>query len=515
MASLTAAFLTGAIAFRQRNEIRKLIGIATRGRVIQSNLYNIAVKPLPIHGEGRDGGIDALDDGLLLANRLGAMWFVTSARELRPLSVTIPINIEEFNNDPFNKTTALRTQFGVKDILVQRLANGIRLLASYNYWYADKNCYVLRVSDVETTADEIRNRSGALQSRWRTLFETTPCLPLETVSGINSPTKDAGGRLVALSESEILLSVGRFGVIGGEDGTTEYSKGVQSHDNSYGKTILIDPKKRDSRIYTIGHRNPQGLAVAPDGTIWQTEHGPRGGDELNRDVEGRNYGWPFVTYGTNYDSMIWSEDARKTHHEGYEQPIYAWVPSIGVSQLIVLKGTAFPQWAGDLIVSSLAAQTLFRIRLAEGRVVLVEPIPVEHRIRDLVELSSGAIALKTEDDHLLFLQPADASHLKDLKPEARGKVIAAQCAGCHSLKPDGAGGNGPALWGIVGRSVASSKGFAYSPALAAMGGKWTRERLGAYIRNPESVAPGTRMERIGNHDTEGLNDLLAFLETLH
>ncbi len=513
--SLGAAFLTGAVAFRQRHQIRKFIGTAIRGRVIQSNLYNVAVNALPIPGEGRDGGIDALDDGLLLANRLGAMWFVTSARELRPISLKIPVNVEDFNNDPFYETTALRDQFGVKDILVQRLASGIRLLASYNYWYSEKDCYVLRVSDVETTADDIRNRAGALQPRWRTLFETTPCLSLESLGGVNNPTKDAGGRIVALSDNEILVSVGRFGVIGGEDTTIDYSQGVQSRDNSYGKTILIDVKKRDSRIYTIGHRNPQGLTVGPDGAIWETEHGPRGGDELNRDVEGRNYGWPVVTYGTKYDSMSWSEDPRKTHHEGFEQPIYAWVPSVGVSQLIVMKGKAFPQWAGDLIVSSLVGQTLFRIRLAEGRVVVVEPIPVEHSIRDLVELDNGSIALKTEDDYLLFLEPVDDARLTDLEPEVRGKAIAAQCTGCHSLERNGTGGNGPVLWGIVGRTVASSKGFAYSPALTSMGGKWTRDRLRAYISNPETTAPGTLMPRIGTYDSKALDDLLAFFETLH
>ena len=178
--SLVAAFLGGAIVFRQRQQIRRLIGTAIRGRVIQSNLYNIAVKTLPIPGEGRDGGISALDDGLLLANRFGAMWFVTAARELRPLSLKIPVNFEEFDNDPYNKAIILREQFGVKDILVQRLASGVRLLASHNYWYPDKHCYVLRVSNVETTAGEIHSGAGALQPSWRTLFESTPCLPLET-----------------------------------------------------------------------------------------------------------------------------------------------------------------------------------------------------------------------------------------------------------------------------------------------------------------------------------------------
>src|SRR5215831_14546596 len=358
--SLGVAFLAGAIAFRQRKQIRNFIGSAVRGRVIQSNLYNIAVKMLRIPGEGRDGGIEALDDGLLLANRLGAMWFVTSSREVHPLRLKIPVNIEEFNNDPYNKATDLRDQFGVKDILVQRRASGLRLLASYNYWYSEKHCYVLRVSGVETTADEVRSKADAPQLSWRNLFETTPCLPLEGSGAVHNPTKDAGGRLVALSDNEILLSVGHFGTEDGVDyrgsRVTDYSKGAQSRDNSYGKTILIDVNKGASRIYTIGHRNPEGMTVAPDGTVWLTEHGPRGGDELNRIVEGRNYGWPIVSYGTQYDSMIWSANPGQAHHEGFEKP--------------------FPQWEGDLLVSSLVAESLFRVRIAEGRAVIIEAIPI-------------------------------------------------------------------------------------------------------------------------------------------
>jgi aldose sugar dehydrogenase len=512
--SISAAFLAGAIVFRQRHQIRRLISTAIRGRILQSHLYNIAVTTIAVPGEGRDGGIDALDDGLLLANRLGAMWFVTSAREVRPLSLKIPVNFDEFDKDPYNENTDLRDQFGVKDILLQRLETGVRLLASSNHWYSDKDCYVLRVSSLETTADEIRSRHGALQPNWRTVFETTPCLPLEVLGGVHNPTKDAGGRLVARSDSEILVSVGRFGVEGGEDEATDYSGGVQNRANSYGKTILIDLVKGGSRIYTIGHRNPEGMTVAPDGTVLLTEHGPRGGDELNLAVEGRNYGWPIVSYGTQYESTMWSPSLSKSNHEGFEKPIYAWIPSIGISQLIALEGNAFEQWTGDLLVSSLAGQALFRIRLTDGRPVVVEPIPIGHRVRDLVELKNGTIALKTDDDYLVFLEPVNTAHLAAMDPGTRGKVAAARCSGCHSLEPDGTDAIGPALWGIVRRNVASRKGFAYSPALTSMGGRWTPERLRAYISNPASVAPGTRMSFIAKYDSQALDDLLAFLETL-
>jgi cytochrome c len=124
------------------------------------------------------------------------------------------------------------------------------------------------------------------------------------------------------------------------------------------------------------------------------------------------------------------------------------------------------------------------------------------------------IALKTDDDFLLFLEPIDAAHMTDLDPEARGKVIAAECAGCHSLAPNGTDGIGPALWGIVGRNVASRKTFIYSPALASMGGTWTEDRLRAFISNPDAVAPGTQMELSTTYDPKSVDDVIAFLKTL-
>ena len=104
--------------------------------------------------------------------------------------------------------------------------------------------------------------------------------------------------------------------------------------------------------------------------------------------------------------------------------------------------------------------------------------------------------------------------MTDLGPEARGKVIATGCAGCHSLRADGPDGIGPALWGIVGRDVASRKGFAYSPALASLGGRWTRDRLRAFISDPNSVAAGTQMEVTATYDSETLDELIAYLGTL-
>lgn len=136
-------------------------------------------------------------------------------------------------------------------------------------------------------------------------------------------------------------------------------------------------------IWSYGHRNPQGLTVNPrTGELWATEHGPKGGDELNLILKGANYGWPAVTFGINYDGTIVSND---TYRAGMEPPKTHWTPSIGVSQLAFCNGTRFPKWRNQLLVSSLARQELRLVRIASGKVTNEEVvIQGMGRIRDVL-----------------------------------------------------------------------------------------------------------------------------------
>jgi glucose/arabinose dehydrogenase len=124
-------------------------------------------------------------------------------------------------------------------------------------------------------------------------------------------------------------------------------------------------------IWSYGHRNPQGLTQNPwTGEIWETEHGPRGGDELNLIRPGRNYGWPLITYGMDYNGS--PIEGALTAKEGLEQPIVHWTPSIAVCGMDFYFGTKFPRWQGDLFVTALAQQELRRIVLDGQRVVKQE-----------------------------------------------------------------------------------------------------------------------------------------------
>lgn len=136
-------------------------------------------------------------------------------------------------------------------------------------------------------------------------------------------------------------------------------------------------------IWSWGHRNPQGLTIDPvTQELWATEHGPKGGDELNRILRGRNYGWPLVTHGTNYDGTIISHD---TEREGFESPRAHWSPSPGVSGLAFYAANRFPKWRNRVLVATLAHQQLKLLKLENGNVVR-EDVLFENmgRIRDVI-----------------------------------------------------------------------------------------------------------------------------------
>lgn len=160
-------------------------------------------------------------------------------------------------------------------------------------------------------------------------------------------------------------------------------------------------------IWTHGNRNPQGLDFDPrTGLLWETEHGPRGGDELNLIEPGRNYGWPVITYGMNYDG---SPITDKTAQPGMEQPVVYWVPSIAVCGIDFYEGKAFAKWTGSLLVSALAQQELRRV-VIDGRKVVSQEILVKDigRLRDVASGPDGNIYLAVNSpDRIVRLVPAE------------------------------------------------------------------------------------------------------------
>lgn len=160
-------------------------------------------------------------------------------------------------------------------------------------------------------------------------------------------------------------------------------------------------------IWSYGHRNPQGLIVHPvTGELWESEHGPKGGDELNLVKPGRNYGWPVITYGVEYSGATIGDGI--TSKEGMEQPVKYYKPSIGPSGLAVYNGDKFPTWKGDFFTGALALTHLNRLTVSEGKVVKEERLLSDRkwRVRNVVQGPDGYLYIGVDGGMVLRIRPA-------------------------------------------------------------------------------------------------------------
>ena len=225
---------------------------------------------------------------------------------------------------------------------------------------------------------------------------------------------------------------GHFGgrIVQGADGNLFLTNGehfidrdmAQTFDNDLGKIVRITPDgaapqdnpfvgKAGARpeIWSIGHRNPQGLAVNPaDGKLWEQEHGPMGGDEINIIVPGHNYGWPLVSYGLNYEGT--PVGTGKAQMVGMDDSVWHWTPSIAPSGLAFYTGDLFPAWKGSLFSGALKFQLLSRLELKGDTVVKEERLlqGLSERIRDVRQGPDGALYLLTDNGagRILRVTPA-------------------------------------------------------------------------------------------------------------
>jgi aldose sugar dehydrogenase len=204
-----------------------------------------------------------------------------------------------------------------------------------------------------------------------------------------------------------------------QDLTNHHGKIVRLHDdgrvpadNPFVKTPGAKPE-----IWSYGHRNVQGIAIHPvTGDVWADEHGPQGGDELNRVQAGRNYGWPVIGFGVNYKTGKAIHIG--TMREGMEQPVHVWVPSIGISGAMIYTGDRFPQWKHNLFAGGMVGQRLERVTLEGSKVTGRETLfPNMGRVRDVRQGPDGYIYLVVEDEDgkptpVYRLEPAERTTIR-------------------------------------------------------------------------------------------------------
>lgn len=225
-----------------------------------------------------------------------------------------------------------------------------------------------------------------------------------------------GSRIVFDDKEHMFISLG-------ERSKTEFRGQAQDRGSDLGKVVRLyrdgtapddnpfvgQPGMRPE-IWSYGHRNQQGAAMNPwTGELWTNEHGPRGGDEINIVRPGKNYGWPVVSYGVNYDGSPVG-NGEKTG-PGYVDPIHYWVPSIGVSGMTFYTSDAIAPWKGNLFVGGLAIGKLVRLELDGDRIAHEEALLEEHgsRIRTVTQGPDGALYLLTDDgeDSILRISAAE------------------------------------------------------------------------------------------------------------
>ena len=219
-----------------------------------------------------------------------------------------------------------------------------------------------------------------------------------------------GSRIVFDGDGYVFLSVGDRGDMPRAQRLDDHAGSIiRLHDD--GRIPEDNPLvgRADARpeIYAWGVRNPQGMALHPEtGVLWEHEHGPRGGDEINIIEPGLNYGWPVISHGIDYSGAVIGEGIREK--EGMEQPLHYWTPSIAPSGMAFYQGDAFPGWDGDLLVGALAHRHLARLSL-DHEAVISEVRMLEdqnRRIRD-VRVRDGVIYVLTDHDpgELLRIEP--------------------------------------------------------------------------------------------------------------
>ena len=229
-------------------------------------------------------------------------------------------------------------------------------------------------------------------------------------------TKHFGSRLAFRPDGTLFVTVGERSDTPIRDRAQDLSAGLGkifriNPDGSVPEdNPFVDTADAQPEIWSYGHRNLQSALVDADGDLWTVEHGPRGGDELNRPEAGLNYGWPVITYGLTYGGQPVGEGI--TQKDGMEQPVYYWDPVIAPSGMAQVRGDLFEAWRGHLLVGGLKTKDIAVLDITDGRVETEARVPIGARVRDVKMGPDGAVYAVTESSSsssILKLTPRTGS----------------------------------------------------------------------------------------------------------
>jgi glucose/arabinose dehydrogenase len=282
------------------------------------------------------------------------------------------------------------SRFAVTDIAVlSELNNDISLLISYPQYQRSKRCVSVVMNQYQLNLG-----TSPTLTKGKLWFASKPCVPVSAV-------QHAAGRIEVIDKTSAYLTVGDLGF------TRIANRSARGDLGSVFKVSAGSATKSKVERISQGHRNQQGIVLVGN-DLYVSEHGPRGGDELNLISKGRDYGWPAVTYGEPYSSGDYVRPRTTGSHEGFTKPLYNWVPSVAPTELIQLPtGNSWGPWAGQLVMGTLREESLvfiqLRSRSSVGEVIKVD---VNERIRDLEMGKNNQIIATTDTGQLLFISMA-------------------------------------------------------------------------------------------------------------
>ena len=277
------------------------------------------------------------------------------------------------------------SRFAITDIaILSEKGASLSLLISFPEYNRNNSCVTLVLYRYSLTL-----AAKPKLTRGKQWFKSSPCVPVSAV-------QHAAGRIEVIDSKSAYLTTGDLGFPRINN---------RSARGTLGSIYKVDGN--GAQRISQGHRNPQGvLLIGKD--LYISEHGPRGGDELNLVEQGKDYGWPFVTYGEPYGSGDYVRPSATGTHDGFTKPLFYWVPSVAPTELVQLpQDSAWGKWAGQLVMGTLRENALIFIELTSQKVVgEVSNVNVGERIRDLEVDNTGTIIATTDGGELLFISPS-------------------------------------------------------------------------------------------------------------
>ena len=380
--------------YKTKNFIKKNVNFLSKKdlapNTIESLYYKINIEKILLPSKSRYGGIDFIDndnlifvdgDGKIFIYKLNEKKF---SKQKNSLSSIIIENRKNFENYYLEQKQNISLLFNVKDIHINDFNKNKIILFSSNYFDENLKCHKINLYK-----SSIKLKPKIKINEPQLIYSTKDCLNKDLTPIVGFAGGSAGGRIFKLDEQNVLLTIGDFSADGINGPALSQEK--SSH---FGKIIKIDIFNYQSKIFSLGHRNPQGLFIDKNKNIFSTEHGPRGGDEINNIIKNNNYGWPLASYGEIYSENRPENVYFKNHKKhGFEEPIYAFVPSIGISEIINLPNTFSKKYINNFILTSLYGGNIYRIKFDSDfkKIIFMEKIFIGKRIRDIKYVESLSI----------------------------------------------------------------------------------------------------------------------------